>query len=86
MNTHPDKTTEIDRIDVSNHARMRFTMRVDPSDPYPAERIRELIARAEPDADHDCVSNAIAFATDEAIVVADKALETVTTVLRPGGA
>jgi len=82
MHANPDETTN---IDVSKHARLRFRQRVDATDPYPAERIRELLAAAEPDTDHERVTNAVAFATDEAIIVADRALETVTTVLRPGG-
>lgn len=84
MNAHPDKTDEIDRIDVSKHARSRYLERVG-FDAYPAEAVRELLAEAEPDPDDDRVSNAVAWATDEAIVVTDSALEVVKTVLRPGG-
>lgn len=84
MNAHTDNTPEIDRIDVSEHARQRYIERCG-FDPYPAEKIRELLADAEPDAEDDRVSNAVAWATDEAIVVTDTALEAVTTVLRPGG-
>ena len=84
MNAHPDNTTEIDRIDVSKHARDRYLQRVG-FDAYPAEAIRELLAKAEPDPDDDRVSDAVAWATDEAIVVTTRSLDAVTTVLRPGG-
>lgn len=84
MNAHTDNTPEIDRIDISEHARQRYIERVG-FDAYPAEKIRELLADAEPEDDHERVTNAVAFVADEAIVVADKTLETVTTVLRPGG-
>jgi len=84
MHAHTDNTPEIDRIDVSEHARQRYIERVG-FDPYPREKIRELMSRAEPEDDHERVTNAVAFVADEAIVVADKTLETVTTVLRPGG-
>jgi hypothetical protein len=84
MHAHTDNTPEIDRIDISEHARQRYIERVG-FDAYPAEKIRELMSRAEPDAEDDRVSNAVAWATDEAIVVTDTALEAVTTVLRPGG-
>ena len=83
MNAHHTNTDEIERIDVSKHARSRYLERVG-FDPYPAEAIRELLADAEPDHDHEQVSDAVAFVADECIVVADRALETVTTVLRPG--
>lgn len=84
MNAHPEKQPEIDSIDVSTHARDRYLQRVE-FDPYPAEQIRDLLANAEPDEDDDRVSNAVAWATDEAVVVTTKSLEVVTTVLRPGG-
>jgi hypothetical protein len=84
MNTYTSESREIDRIDISKHARSRYLERVG-FEPYPAERIRELLADADPDPEDDRVTNAIAWATEEAVVVTDRALETVTTVLRPGG-
>jgi hypothetical protein len=84
MTANPTQTNEIDRIEVSNHAKQRLLERIEVA-AYPAERIRELLAKAEPTADHESVTSGVAWVADEAIVVTDSALEAVTTVLRPGG-
>jgi hypothetical protein len=85
MNAHRGQKPEIDSIEVTNHARDRYLQRVE-FDPYPAEQIRELLKDAEPSEEHkQTAKDSIAWAADGAIVVTDRTLEAVTTVLRPGG-
>lgn len=72
-------------IDVSEHAKLRFRQRVDPTEPFPADRIRDLFDRATPTREQ--VDEGVGWAADGAILVTDSGQEVVRTVLRrtPGG-
>jgi len=71
-------------IDISEHAKLRFRQRVDPSEPFPADRIRELLDRATPTQEQ--VDDGIGWAADGAVIVTDSAQQVVKTVLnRRGG-
>jgi len=76
-------TQDTDSIAVTEHAKLRFRQRINAADPYPGEKIREVLSRAEPDSTHSAVTNGIAWVSDEAIVVTDTAGRVAKTVLRP---
>ena len=69
-------------IDISEHAKLRFRQRVAPSEPFPADRIRDMLDRATPTKEQ--VDGGIGWAADGAIVVTDSAQQVVKTVLRRG--
>ena len=72
-------------IDVSEHAKLRFQQRVDPTEPYPADRIRDMLDGATPTREQ--VDGGLGWAADGAILVTDGTQQVVKTVLRrtPGG-
>ena len=72
-------------VQVSEHAKLRFQQRIDASEPFPAERIRDMLDRAAPTREQ--VDDGIGWAADGAILVTDSAQQVVRTVLRrtPGG-
>jgi len=72
-------------IDVSEHAKLRFRQRVDPGEPFPAEKIRDMFDRAT--LTREQVDDGLGWAAGGAILVTDSAQEVVRTVLRrtPGG-
>ena len=72
-------------IDVSEHAKLRFQQRVDATEPFPAERIRDMLDHATPTREQ--VDDGLGWAADGAILVTDSAQQVVKTVLRrtPGG-
>ena len=71
-------------IDISEHAKLRFRQRVDPSEPFPADRIRDMLDRATPTREQ--VDEGVGWAAGGAIIVTDGAQQVVKTVLnRRGG-
>jgi len=69
-------------IDVSEHAKLRFRQRIDPAEPFPADRIRDMLDRATPTREQ--VDEGIGWAADGAILVTDNAQDVVKTVLHRG--
>ena len=80
-----DNRRQTNCIDVSEHAKLRFQQRVDPAEPFPAERIRDMFDRATPTQEQ--VDHGIGWAADGAILVTDSAQQVVRTILHrtPGG-
>ena len=80
-----EKRRETNCIDVSEHSKLRFQQRIDASEPFPADRIRDMFERATPTQEQ--VDDGIGWAADGAILVTDSAQQVVKTVLRrtPGG-
>ena len=80
-----EKRRETNCIDVSEHSKLRFCQRIDPSEPFPADAIRDMFDRATPSQEQ--VDDGIGWAADGAILVTDSAQQVVKTVLRrtPGG-
>ena len=72
-------------IDVSEHAKLRFRQRVDASEPFPADRIRDMLDGATPTQQQ--VDHGIGWAADGAVIVTDSAHQVVRTILHraPGG-
>ena len=70
-------------IDISEHAKLRFRQRVDPTEPFPADAIRELLDRATPTQEQ--VDDGIGWAADGAVIVTDSAQQVVKTVLNQRG-
>ena len=72
-------------IDVSEHAKLRYQSRVDATEPFPADAIRDMFERATPTQEQ--VDDGIGWAADGAVIVTDSAQQVVKTVLRrtPGG-
>ena len=71
-------------IDISEHAKLRFRQRVDPSEPFPADRIRDMLDQATHTREQ--VDEGVGWAAGGAIIVTDGAQQVVKTVLnRRGG-
>jgi len=75
-----------DQIEITNHAQLRYRQRVDPSEPFPADRIREMLQRATPTREQ--VDDGLGWAAGNCVIVTDSAQQAVKTILRraPGGA
>jgi len=69
-----------DRVQISQHAKLRFLSRVDPTEPYPAERLREMLGQATPTREQ--VGEGLGWAVDSFVIVTDPTQEAVRTVLR----
>lgn len=65
---------------VTHHAALRYRQRVDAAEPFPREKIEELLATATPSG--EAHGDGVAWVADEAVLVTDSAKETVKTVLR----
>jgi len=72
-------------MQITQHAELRYRQRVNPTEPFPRERLRELYDRAErvPDA----VESGVGYVAGEIILAVKHGREpVVTTVLRGEGA
>ena len=80
-----EKRRQTNYVQVSEHAKLRFQQRIDPSEPFPADRIRDMFDRATPTQEQ--VDDGIGWAADGAILVTDSAQQVVKTILHrtPGG-
>jgi len=69
----------------TSHAQRRYRQRINPREPEPADRLRELFALAELEGDHPEVSHGIAWVVGDAILVTDSSRQAIKTVLRRRG-
>jgi len=67
-----------ERVTVTNHAKLRWQQRVDPSEPFPAQQIRDLLERATPGVDG--VDDGIGWEAGDVVIVTDQAKQAVKTI------
>ena len=73
-------STDFDSIDVSKHSKLRFRQRVDATEPFPAQRIRELLRNATPGAPE--ADRGLGWTAGDCVIVTDHNRSVVRTVLR----
>ena len=83
MNAKPTHTNEIDRIDISYHARLRAMQRLGVIE-RAADHIRELLAKAQP-IDDDRFPACRAYRCGDVTIVLDRGEKVVQTVVREVG-
>jgi len=66
--------------EISKHAELRYRQRVDSGEPYPKERLREIVDDADPSHRSE-IEGMVVEARDALVVLKD---DVVTTVLRRG--
>jgi len=76
-------TQDTDSIAVTEHAKLRFRQRVDAAEPFPGERIRELLEEAAFDTAPD--RDAIAWRVKDLVLVTDRKRRVVQTLYRDLG-
>jgi hypothetical protein len=83
----PNERTErqTDTPTPTSHAQRRYRQRINPREPEPADRLRELFALAELEGDHPAVSHGIAWVVGDVVLVTDSNREAIKTVLRRRG-
>ena len=89
MTTKPRPNERTDRPietpTATSHAQRRYRQRINPREPEPADRLRELFTLAELEGDHPRVSHGIAWVVADAILVTDSNRQAIKTVLRRRG-
>jgi len=66
--------------EITEHAALRYQERVDAGEPFPKERLREIVADSQP-GDRDGIEGMVVEARDALVVLKDNA-DVVATVLR----
>lgn len=86
MSTKPRATDRTDRStdrpQITAHAVERYRQRIDRREPFPAAKLEDLLAIAEPVRNHRRVTDGIGWVARDAVLVTDSAGEVVKTVLR----
>jgi len=69
-------------VEITNHAELRYRQRVDATEPFPRERLRELYEKAQIDSSADVSEGVARVAGDVILVVKERSRPVVATVLR----
>jgi hypothetical protein len=82
MSTKPRATDRTDTPTATTHARRRYRQRINPREPDPAGRLRDLWRLAELEGDHPDVDDGLAWVVGDAVLVTDSNQQAIKTVLR----